>query len=122
MAGGGGLERDVGGVEVADLADQNDVRVVAQEAAQRAGETDLAAVDGDVAAIGVEQRGATKPRYVASGVNSTLRAANLELSNVDLTGQFSDLILIQRGYQASSQVLSTASEMIQSLYDLKGRR
>lgn len=68
-----------------------------------------------------EQRGATKPRYVASGVNSKLRAAYLELSNVDLTGQFSDLILIQRGYQASSQVLSTASEMIQDLYEMKSR-
>ena len=79
---------------------------------------DLQAISGALFA----QRSDTQPRYVASGVNSTLRAAYLELSNVDLTGQFSDLILIQRGYQASSQVLSTASEMIQDLYEMKSRR
>jgi flagellar hook protein FlgE len=61
-------------------------------------------------------------RYVAAGTTSRLVAGSLELSNVDLTSQFSDLILVQRGYQASSQVLSTASEMIQDLYDMKSRR
>lgn len=46
----------------------------------------------------------------------------IESSNVDLTQQFSELIVTQRGYQASSQVLSAANEMIQQLLDLKGRR
>jgi flagellar hook protein FlgE len=46
----------------------------------------------------------------------------LELSNVDLTEEFSALILMQRGYQASSQVLSTANDMLQELFEMKGRR
>ncbi|MET0534970.1 MAG: flagellar hook-basal body complex protein [Steroidobacter sp.] len=45
----------------------------------------------------------------------------LERSNVSLTRQFSELILMQRGYQASSQVLSTANDLVQSLLDLRGR-
>ena len=49
-------------------------------------------------------------------------ARSIEISNVDLTQQFSDLIVTQRGYQASSQVISTANEMIQQLFDIKGRR
>ncbi|MFT3857820.1 MAG: flagellar hook-basal body complex protein [Aquabacterium sp.] len=61
-------------------------------------------------------------RYVELGDSTKLVAGSLELSNIDLTDQFSEMILIQRGFQASSQVLSTASEMIQSLYDLKSRR
>lgn len=61
-------------------------------------------------------------RYVAAGNQTKLKSSTLELANVDLTDQFSTMILVQRGFQASSQVLSTASEMIQSLYDLKGRR
>jgi flagellar hook protein FlgE len=38
----------------------------------------------------------------------------LESSNVDLPEQFTDMIIIQRGYQASSQVLSTASDLIKN--------
>ena len=67
-------------------------------------------------------KSAQAPRYLAVGGQTQLRSGTLELSNVDLTDQFSTMILVQRGFQASSQVLSTASEMIQSLYDLKGRR
>jgi flagellar hook protein FlgE len=41
-----------------------------------------------------------------------LRAGSLESSNVDIANQFVDLVIYQRGYQANSQVLSAASEMI----------
>ena len=46
----------------------------------------------------------------------------LERSNVSLTREFSELVLMQRGYQASSQVLSTANDMLQELLDMRGRR
>jgi flagellar hook protein FlgE len=45
-------------------------------------------------------------------------SGKLELSNVDLTQQFTDLIIIQRGYQASSQMTSVANEMIQQLLSM----
>lgn len=44
-----------------------------------------------------------------------------EASNVDLSAQFGDLILIQRGYQASSQLVSVSNEMIQQLFGLRGQ-
>jgi len=50
-----------------------------------------------------------------SGVFGTITGKSLELSNVDLTQQFSDLVIIQRGYQSSSQVLTVANQMIQDL-------
>jgi flagellar hook protein FlgE len=46
----------------------------------------------------------------------------IEMSNVDLTSQFTDLIIIQRGYQAGSQMVSTANEMMQQLLDMSRGR
>jgi flagellar hook protein FlgE len=46
----------------------------------------------------------------------------IELSNVELTDQFTDLIIVQRGYQASSQMISVANEMLQQLLVLQDRR
>lgn len=43
---------------------------------------------------------------------------NLEQSNVELTQEFTDLIIVQRGFQASSQVLQVANEMIEELLNL----
>jgi len=51
-----------------------------------------------------------------------LVAQSVELSNVDLAKEFSELIVVQRGYQAASQVVSAANEMIQQLGDIRGRR
>lgn len=51
-----------------------------------------------------------------------LETGRVEGSNVDLSQEFSDLVVMQRGYQAASQTISTANDLIQSLFDLKGRR
>lgn len=51
------------------------------------------------------------------GVFGKIQGGYLELSNVDLAQEFGDLIIIQRGYQASSRVMTVASEMIEQLYN-----
>jgi len=48
-------------------------------------------------------------------------SATLEASNVDLSAQFGDLILVQRGFQASSQVVSISNDMIQQLFGIRGQ-
>ncbi|WP_171014122.1 flagellar hook-basal body complex protein [Chitinivorax sp. B] len=60
--------------------------------------------------------------HVAGNGKDRVIGGSVEVSNVDLSQEFSDLILNQRGYQASSQMVSTANEMIQQLFDMKGRR
>jgi flagellar hook protein FlgE len=50
-----------------------------------------------------------------------LIAKRSEASNVDLSQQFGDLILVQRGFQASSQVVSTTNDMIQQLFGIRGQ-
>lgn len=52
----------------------------------------------------------------------SLKTGGVELSNVDLAKEFSELIIVQRGYQASSQVITAANEMIQQLGEIRGRR
>lgn len=51
----------------------------------------------------------------------TILGGKLEASNVDLGSQFGDLILIQRGFQASSQVISVTNDMIQQLFGIRGQ-
>ncbi|GLQ92745.1 flagellar hook-basal body complex protein [Dyella acidisoli] len=43
--------------------------------------------------------------------------SSLEMSNVDLTKELADMIVLQRGYQASSRVMTVSSDMLQQLYD-----
>jgi flagellar hook protein FlgE len=52
-------------------------------------------------------------------VSATLTSNEVELSNVDLTQQFTELVVIQRGYQSSSQVVSVANQMVQDLIDMR---
>ncbi|HVO54562.1 MAG TPA: flagellar hook-basal body complex protein [Solirubrobacterales bacterium] len=46
-------------------------------------------------------------------------SGTLEMSNVDLATEFTDMIAAQRGFQANSRVISTADEMLQDLVNLK---
>ena len=46
-------------------------------------------------------------------------AGTLEMSNVDLSDQFTDMIVTQRGFQANSRSITTADQMLQELLSLK---
>lgn len=49
----------------------------------------------------------------------TLAAGTLEMSNVDLAQEFTNMMIAQRGFQANSKVISTSDEMLQELVNLK---
>jgi flagellar hook protein FlgE len=46
-------------------------------------------------------------------------AGSLEMSNVDLAEQFTDMIVTQRGFQANSRSITTSDQMLQELLTLK---
>ncbi|MEZ0166045.1 flagellar hook protein FlgE [Kineococcus sp. LSe6-4] len=48
-----------------------------------------------------------------------LLAGSLEMSNVDLSAEFTNLILAQRGFQANSKVITASDELLQDLVNLK---
>lgn len=54
-----------------------------------------------------------------SGGRGTFTAGTLEMSNVDLAQQFSDMIITQRGFQANSKIITTTDEMLEQLANLK---
>jgi flagellar hook protein FlgE len=70
-----------------------------------------------------EDRSGGNVRLLPSGGEGVgnLAARKIEASNVDLSAQFGDLILVQRGFQASSQVVSVANDMIQQLFGIRGQ-
>ena len=55
----------------------------------------------------------------STGGKGTIQASSLEMSNVDLSRSLTQLIVIQRGYQANSKTITTADEMLNTLLQLK---
>jgi flagellar hook protein FlgE len=49
----------------------------------------------------------------------TIRTGVLEMSNVDMASEFTDMIITQRGFQANSRTIQTADQLLQELLSLK---
>lgn len=62
-------------------------------------------------------------QLLASGADGigTLQSGQIEASNVNLSDEFGQLILIERGFQACSQVVSVSNDMIQTLFGMRGQ-
>jgi len=76
---------------------------------------------------GDEVGGATMPPSPGDAVGGppgtngrgTLVPGSLEMSNVELAKEFTDMIITQRGYQANARTITTSDEMLQELVNLK---
>ena len=55
----------------------------------------------------------------STGSRGKINASTLEMSNVDLSHAFTQLIVIQRGYQANSKTITTSDNMLNTLLQLK---
>lgn len=60
------------------------------------------------------------PVYNTPGVGGVgvLNPGCLEMSNVDLTAEFADMIVTQRGFQANSRIITTTDEMLEELVNM----
>ena len=63
---------------------------------------------------GLPQRGVP-----ADGGRGSLISGTLEMSNVDLAAEFTNLIIAQRGFQANSRVITSSDEMLTDLVNIK---
>ncbi len=79
---------------------------------------------------GLEKAGSSSYRASANSGAATLGAAgsagmgtlvagSLEMSNVDLSQEFTNLIVAQRGFQANARIITTSDTVLQELIDLK---
>lgn len=63
--------------------------------------------------------GTAQIAFAGVGGRGSIRAGQLESSNVDLSEEFTRLITTERGFQANARVVSTADEMLLELVNLK---
>ena len=56
--------------------------------------------------------------FNGQGEDGIMRGGVLEMSNVDISSEFTDMIITQRGFQSNSRTISTSSEMLQELVNL----
>lgn len=57
-------------------------------------------------------------KATAQGIGS-IESGFLEMSNVDLSEEFTEMIVAQRGFQANSRIITTSDEILQELVNLK---
>lgn len=69
----------------------------------------------------VDTRNSGEPQFGLAGSSGygPIAPGTLEMSNVDLSSEFTDMITTQRGFQANSRVITTSDEMLQELMTIK---
>lgn len=97
-----GVQRDMKQLAMADFANPNGL--------ERVGETSFR----ESANSGTPDLG-----VAAEGRRGSVVAGSLEMSNVDLSAEFTNLILAQRGFQASSRVITTSDQVLEELVNIK---
>ena len=55
----------------------------------------------------------------ATDLGCTITPSALEMSNVDMANEFSDMIITQRGFQSNSKIITTSDEMLETLVNMK---
>ena len=53
------------------------------------------------------------------GGQGLIKSGSLEMSNVDLSEEFTEMIVAQRGFQANTRIITTSDEILQELVNLK---
>gem|GEM_PF-2816673 len=68
-----------------------------------------------------ETESSGNPTYTTAlaGNNTKLRSNALEMSNVDMAKEFTDMITTQRGFQANSRIITVSDTMLDELINLK---
>lgn len=63
--------------------------------------------------------GLIEARNPGEGSTGSLASGTLEMSNVDLANEFTEMITTQRGYQANSRIITVTDSMLEELVNLK---
>lgn len=98
-----GVRTTIGTLSLAKFANQNGL--------ERVGGNLYRASNNSGTAVNGAPGGAAGHGYITAGT--------LEMSNVDLAQEFTNMIISQRGFQANSRAITTSDEMLQELVNLK---
>ncbi len=97
-----GVQRDMGVLAIADFNNVIGLERVGETAFRESANSGAA----DLGVPGQARRG-------------SLMGGALEMSNVDLSAEFTNLILAQRGFQANARVITTSDSVLESLVNIK---
>jgi flagellar hook protein FlgE len=97
-----GVQRELGQVAMADFNNPMGLEKV-----------------GETSFRGSANSGDPEIGVASEGRLGTLIGGALEMSNVDLAAEFTNLILAQRGFQASSRVITTSDSVLEELVNIK---
>jgi len=75
--------------------------------------------DGSLYMSATANSGAAIYAAAGSDITGTFVTGGLEMSNVDLSQQLTNMIIAQRGFQANSRIITTSDEVLQELVNLK---
>jgi len=75
--------------------------------------------DGEGYYVETTNSGEAVATIAGKGGTGTLRAGALEMSNVDLSREFTEMIITQRGFQANTRMITTSDEMLSELVSMK---
>ncbi|WJY28732.1 flagellar basal body rod protein FlgG [Sporosarcina trichiuri] len=69
----------------------------------------------------IESSNSGVPNLSTGGANGVgvVKSGSLEMSNVDLSEEFTEMIVAQRGFQANTRIITTSDEILQELVNLK---
>ena len=74
---------------------------------------------GDTAYRSSTNSGVVQVRRPGTGRRGAITGGQLEMSNVDLAQEFTNLIIAQRGFQATSRVITTSDQVLEELVNIK---
>jgi flagellar hook protein FlgE len=74
---------------------------------------------GDNSYIPTPNAGDAVIGYAGESIDSSIIAGALEMSNVDLAQEFTNMIVAQRGFQANTRIITTSDEMLTELIAIK---
>jgi flagellar hook protein FlgE len=97
-----GVQREMAQIAIADFANPMGL--------EKVGETSFRASANS---------GAPDLGIAGQGRRGSLVAGSVEMSNVDLAAEFTNLSLAQRGFQASSRVITTSDQVLEDLVNIK---
>ena len=67
----------------------------------------------------VSNNSGAKTVSTAADLGVTITPSALEMSNVDIANEFSDMIITQRGFQSNSKIITVGDEMLETLINMK---
>ena len=113
-----GISIDADGYVIASFSNGETRKLYKLPVATFANPNGLEALSGNVYSQ-TTASGEYNLREAGSGGAGTVQGGALEASNVDLSDEFTKMIIVQRAYSAGTKVISTADEMLQELMQTK---